>query len=55
MNILMVMVPIAILLAAVAVYAFTWAIRSGQYEDTETPAMRMLWDDEDGQVKQKNS
>jgi len=54
MNILMVMVPIAIMLAAVAVYAFAWAIRTGQYEDTETPAMRMLWDDEDEQVKQKN-
>ncbi|HCR49868.1 MAG TPA: cbb3-type cytochrome oxidase assembly protein CcoS [Bacteroidetes bacterium] len=55
MNILMVMVPIAILLAAGAVYAFTWAIRSGQYEDTETPAIRMLWDDEETNIKKKTS
>jgi len=25
--------------------AFTWAVRSGQFDDTETPALRMLHDD----------
>lgn len=46
MSILYFLVPVALLLAGAAVYSFVWAIRSGQYEDTRTPALRVLWDDE---------
>lgn len=46
MNVLYVLVPLAILLAAAGVAAFVWAIRSGQFDDVETPAIRMLIDDE---------
>jgi cbb3-type cytochrome oxidase maturation protein len=45
MSILFIAVPIALLLAAGAVAACIWAIRSGQYEDLETPAIRMLFED----------
>lgn len=47
MNILYVLVPVALLLAASGVAAFIWSVRSGQYDDVETPAVRMLFDDED--------
>jgi cbb3-type cytochrome oxidase maturation protein len=47
MNILYLLVPIALALAAVAVYGFVWAVRSGQYEDVETPAIRMMIGDEE--------
>ncbi len=46
MNVLYFLVPLAILLAAISVAAFWWAVRSGQFDDTETPAIRMLLDDE---------
>lgn len=46
MNILYVLVPLALLLAALAVYAFFWAARSGQFDDVRTPALRILLDDE---------
>lgn len=46
MSILYVAVPIALLLVAVAVAAFVWAVRSGQMDDLETPALRALHDDE---------
>lgn len=46
MIVLYVLIPLALLLAGLAIYGFTWAVRSGQYEDTKTPAYRLLWDDE---------
>lgn len=46
MNILYALVPLALLLAAVGVLAFRWAVRDGQFDDVETPAIRMLLDDE---------
>jgi len=32
-------------LASAALFAFLWAVRSGQYEDTYTPAVRLLHED----------
>lgn len=46
MSILYVTIPMAILLAALGVWAFIWCARSGQYDDVETPASRAVFDDE---------
>src|SRR5690606_2177636 len=40
MNVLYLLVPLAIVLAAVGVAAFLWAVRNGQFDDVETPALR---------------
>jgi cbb3-type cytochrome oxidase maturation protein len=48
MTVLFVLVPLALLSALGAVFGFLWATRSGQLDDLETPALRMLHDD-DGQ------
>jgi len=45
MTILYLLVPLALLLAGAAVYGFYWSVRDGQYDDTETPAIRILLDD----------
>ncbi len=45
MNVLYFLVPLAILLAGIGVGAFWWAVRTGQFDDTETPAIRMLLKD----------
>ena len=45
MNVLYVLVPLALLLAGAAVLAFRWAVRDGQFDDTDTPALRILLDD----------
>lgn len=45
MSVLFIMAPVALLLGAVAVAAFIWAARDGQFDDTETPAERILFDD----------
>lgn len=46
MTILYLLVPLALILAAVGVAAFYWSVRSGQYDDTTTPAWRVLMEDE---------
>ncbi len=39
-------VPIAVAIVVAGLVAFRWAVRSGQLDDLDTPALRMLHDDE---------
>jgi len=45
MNALLFLVPISFVLLIVAVVAFIWAVRSGQYDDLDSPAIDVLGDD----------
>lgn len=45
MNILIVLIPAALLLGGIGLAAFVWAVRNGQYDDTEGAAHRILIDD----------
>jgi cbb3-type cytochrome oxidase maturation protein len=45
MSGLLVLVPIAIGLGLLALFAFLWALRSGQYEDLDGASERILDDD----------
>ena len=45
MTILFALIPLAIALLVLAIWAFFWAVREGQFEDLETPAVRILLDD----------
>lgn len=45
MTVLLYLVPIALFLGALGLAAFLWALRSGQYEDLEGAAHRVLFDD----------
>ena len=44
MELVFFLLPLSLLLAFLAVVAFVWATRSGQFNDFETPAQRMLID-----------
>lgn len=46
MAVLYLLIPAALLLASLGVLGFRWAVRSGQYDDVQTPALRMLLDDD---------
>ncbi len=46
MSILFALIPLAMLLLAFAVWAFFWAVRSGQFDDLDTPAVSILLDDD---------
>ena len=41
------LIPVALALGAVGLGAFMWSLRSGQYEDLDGAAERLLFDDED--------
>ena len=47
MSILYVLIPLALLLLGLAVWAFFWAVGSGQFDDLDTPAMRVVMDDDE--------
>jgi cbb3-type cytochrome oxidase maturation protein len=47
MNILLLLIPVALLLGFGGLAAFIWALRSGQFEDLDGAAVRILIDDED--------
>ena len=47
MNIIFLLAPVSVLLGLVAVGAFVWTLRSGQYEDIEGAAARILIEDDD--------
>ena len=47
MSILYVLIPLALLLLGGAVWAFFWAVSSGQFDDLDTPAVRIILDDDD--------
>jgi cbb3-type cytochrome oxidase maturation protein len=45
MNILFALVPLSLLLLVGALAAFFWAVRAGQFDDLDTPAVRILLDE----------
>lgn len=47
MNMLLLLIPIALLLGFAGLGAFIWALRSGQFEDLDGAAVRILDDEED--------
>ncbi|MEI6740292.1 MAG: cbb3-type cytochrome oxidase assembly protein CcoS [Gemmatimonadaceae bacterium] len=46
MSVIFLVLPLALLIVAAAVVAFVWSARSGQFDDLDTPAVRMVHDDE---------
>lgn len=51
MTILLVLIPVALVLGGLGLAAFLWALKSGQYEDMEGAANRILFDDDDEDAK----
>ncbi|HMV38776.1 MAG TPA: cbb3-type cytochrome oxidase assembly protein CcoS [Plasticicumulans sp.] len=50
MEILYLLIPLAIAIMLVAVWAFVWSVKSGQFDDLEGPAHRILMDDDDPMI-----
>jgi cbb3-type cytochrome oxidase maturation protein len=46
MNVLLILVPLALLLGLTALFGFLWSLRHGQYDDVDGAALRVL-DDSD--------
>jgi cbb3-type cytochrome oxidase maturation protein len=48
-----ILIIVSLLVAAGFLIAFLWAVKTGQYKDTYTPSIRILFDEED--KKNKNT
>lgn len=48
MEALYLLVPLSVILVALAVWIFFGAAESGQFEDLEGPGVRILFDDDSG-------
>jgi cbb3-type cytochrome oxidase maturation protein len=46
MNVLIYLVPLALLLGLIGLAAFLWSLKSGQYDDLDGAAVRILTDDD---------
>jgi cbb3-type cytochrome oxidase maturation protein len=45
MSVIVILIIIGILVAGAFLAGFIWAVKSGQYDDTYSPSVRMLFDD----------
>ena len=50
MNILFLLIGVSFLAALIFLALFLWAVKSGQYDDTYTPSVRILFDDEELEI-----
>ncbi|MBF7141416.1 MULTISPECIES: cbb3-type cytochrome oxidase assembly protein CcoS [Pseudomonas] len=46
MSALYFLIPAALLIVSAVVWLFCWAVSSGQYDDLDTPARRLLMDED---------
>ena len=49
MEIVYVLLPLSLGLAICGLFGFLWAVKRGQYEDLDSPQIRILFDNEDDQ------
>ncbi|MCW5605580.1 MAG: cbb3-type cytochrome oxidase assembly protein CcoS [Burkholderiales bacterium] len=52
MEILYLLIPLSVVLVFVIGAVFWWAVRSGQFDDLEGPAQRVLMDDDESMHRQ---
>jgi cbb3-type cytochrome oxidase maturation protein len=55
MGIIVLLIFVSLVIAVAFLLVFLWAMKSGQYDDTYTPSVRMLFDDEKNKNKSKSS
>jgi len=53
MESLYLLIPLALVIAALAIKLLFWAINNGQYDDLDTESHRILFDDDDSQTPPK--
>jgi cbb3-type cytochrome oxidase maturation protein len=50
MTVLIYLIPIALFLGLLGLAAFLWSLKSGQYDDLEGAAHRVLFDDDEDEI-----
>ncbi len=55
MGVLVLLIIASLIVALGFLFAFLWSVRSGQYEDEYTPSVRMLFEDENTGLEEKEN
>lgn len=55
MEILYILIPLGLIVLGIAVWGFLWAVRTGQFDDMEGPAHRILMDDDDVRIPRRKT
>lgn len=55
MNALLMLIPVALFLGLLGLGAFLWALKSGQFDDLDGAANRILFDDDEDTVEAPSS
>ncbi|WP_053406561.1 cbb3-type cytochrome oxidase assembly protein CcoS [Persicobacter sp. CCB-QB2] len=55
MSVIFILISISILVAIIFLAAFFWSVKSGQYEDTVSPGVRILFEERKSEEKQPAS
>lgn len=55
MSVIIILIILAVLVASGFLIAFIWAVKSGQYDDTVSPGVRMLFDEKKEKKSEKKS
>jgi cbb3-type cytochrome oxidase maturation protein len=50
MSILYLLIPLTLFIMVIAILAFIWSVKTGQFDDLEGPAYRILMDDDDPRI-----
>jgi len=53
MTILLLLIPLSLVLLVLAIGAFVWAVKRGQFDDLDTPALDILADDREPEVRRE--
>jgi len=53
MSVIYIVLPLALVLGGGALAAFLWAVRRGQFDDLETPAIRVALEDDHRPVERR--
>ena len=54
MSVLLYMIPLALILGLIGLAGFIWSLNSGQYDDLDGAAYRILLDDDNNKDKDKD-
>lgn len=55
MNVIIILIIASLTMAVAFLVTFIWAVRNGQYEDTSTPSLRMLAEDDSRKIRRSSN
>lgn len=54
MQVVLFLVPLGLIIVVAAIWAFCWAVNSGQFNDLEQPAYQIIFDDKEARQSEKS-